>query len=116
MKNIIVKGLIKVIKEYDSGDGLYVGDEVLSESLDELNEQIVTLRFYISDQEKTIDELKQNLILSMVGAVNADYGDAYSEATGYLWTTDELQIGNHDILENISVHQGKYAYIEIDIH
>lgn len=116
MKQQIITGRIKDIKNYDHGDGLRIGTEILSETLEELNDKQVTVRFYISDEERSKSEMQENLILSIAGGVEAKYGDAYSEYTGYLWTDDELKIGNHDLIETLANYDGKYCYLEIDIH
>lgn len=116
MKKLIVKGQIEVVCNYNTGDGLYVGRRPLSEQLEDIQNKQVSVNFYITDIEKPIEELKENLILQLCGAIDADYGDAYSDLTGYLWTDDKLQIGNHDIIEMLSEHDGKFVYLDITIH
>lgn len=113
---IIRRGIIKEVYQYDSGDGIYVGDEVLSDSLSDITGKNVSVRIYISDKEKEVGELKSNMILALSGSLYADYGDRYSDYTGYLWTDDKLQIDNHDLLYDISQHLGKFLHLEIDIH
>jgi hypothetical protein len=115
-EEIIIQGFIKTVFEFDSGDGVYVGDSPLSDQLDYLDRKNVNVRFYISDEERTISELNENLILSMSGALTASYYDRYSDYTGYLWTEDNLKIGNHDLLADIASHKDKYATIIITIN
>jgi len=74
----------------------------------------VTVRYFISDTEKSIEELKENQLLSISGAVNADYSSKYSEYTGYLWTDEELKVGGHDLLNELYSNEGKYLYMEVD--
>lgn len=112
--SMIIKGYLKLREEYESGDGLYIDGEILSEQLEDIKGKNATVRFYISDTEKSFDELKENLIRTISGDVNAYYGDTYSEYTGYLWTNDQLNIGEHDLIEDLSNYDGKYCYLAID--
>ena len=71
-------------------------------------------RYYISDEELEKDELKEEFLKTIWGIGEADYGVAYSEITGYLWTDEEIKIGGHDLLTELKSHIGKYLYLEID--
>jgi hypothetical protein len=73
----------------------------------------LTVRYFITDAEKTIDELEENLIKQIVGAGEADYHARYSEITGYLWTDEELKVGGHDLLLELGAHIGQFCYLEI---
>lgn len=108
-----LSGFLKLAYNYDPGDGLYIGDIIISKELEVLHNKNVTVSFYISNTEQSKDGLKENNILSIAGVLTANYGDCYSEYTGYLWTTDELMIGNHDLIEDLSSHSGKYCHLSI---
>jgi hypothetical protein len=117
METLILTGRIKNTDWSTENDGLRVGTEILSEYFEEnLRRKYVTVRFYISDAEKSAAEMKENHILQMIGSVDADFGAHYSDLTGYLWTDDDLKIGNHDVIEFLREHDGKYLYMEIDVH
>ena len=116
MENLIVSGLIHEPNSYADDTALLVGDSPLSQQLEEIKNKFVTVRFFISDTEKTKQELLKDLILTISGSADVDYGNVYSECTGYLWTNDNLVIGGHDIIDMMCYHIGKYAYIEVDIH
>jgi hypothetical protein len=42
--------------------------------------------------------------------------DRYSETTGYLWTDEKLQVGGHDLIEELSGSAGKFLIFEADVH
>lgn len=74
----------------------------------------VTVRYFVSDTDKTPDELTENLIRVVSGDLHADYGDHYSEYTGYLWTDEEVKVGGHDLLEELKGSVGKFAHIAME--
>lgn len=72
------------------------------------------MRYWVSETEKTKEQLKENLFAAISGSVEADYGDAYSELTGYLWTDEKLKVGGHDLLDELQSYIGKFLYMEVD--
>ena len=119
MEKVIFKGFIR---ESDYGDNSYtsfIGDDDKPISLiflEEFYKKDVTARYFISETEKSIEELEENLILTSCGCLHADYSYRYSEITGYLWTDEEIMIGCHDLLSEINENIGKYIYLELTIH
>jgi hypothetical protein len=74
----------------------------------------VTVRYWISETEKTKDQLKENHLATLSGSIDADYSDKYSDYTGYLWTDETLKVGGHDLLRELYSHVGKFLYLEVD--
>ena len=118
MKKIIYKGFISERERGEHYDAVYIGDtdEPIAFELESINRKQVSVRYFISDTEKSKNELTENFICSLAGATNADYSDRYSDLTGYLWTDEELNIGGHDLMKEIKENIGKYIYMEIDVH
>lgn len=119
MEKVIFKGLITLDGYLDNSYATFIGcyDKPISLILyEEFYKEDVTARYFISDTEKSIDELEENLILTSCGCLRADYSDRYSEITGYLWTDEEIIIGCHDLLSEINENIGKYIYLELTIH
>lgn len=54
-----------------------------------------------------------------MGIADTKYYHAYSDLTGYLWTTEKLKVGGHDVLEEIkgelSAAGGSPRYIALRI-
>lgn len=73
-----------------------------------------TVKYYLSSEKKTIEELKENELKKIVGSIEAEYDDAYSEYTGYLWTDENLKIEGHNLLVELENNIGKYIYLEIE--
>lgn len=116
MKQHILQGYIQE-EQAGQGAALYIGDTIISEYFYyEIDEGQVSVSFYISDEEKTLDDFKENQILSLSGSVYARYGDSYSDYTGYLWTNDICEIGGHSLIEDLYEHEGKYCILIINHH
>lgn len=114
---IVVQGLIQQKEWRQNYFATWIGDTVLNDDFMSLiANKVVTVRYYISDVPKTKQELRENQLLKISGSVDADYRDRYTEVTGYLWTDEKLKVGGHDLLSEISDNEGKYIYLEINIH
>jgi hypothetical protein len=119
MQQLIYKGLIAESSRGENYDALFIGEmeePIAYEFEEEIQGKQVSVRYWISDTEKTKEELTENMIMTMAGAVDADYGDRYSDVTGYLCTDEELNIGGHDLLSELRSNIGKFVYMEIDVH
>lgn len=115
----VYKGLIVTDDYGENWDAIYIGDnrQPIAKIFErDFQGKNVSVRYYISDQKKNKEQLVENQIKQISGAVNADYSDRYSELTGYLWTDQEIRVGGHDLLEEICTNQSKYIYLEVDIH
>lgn len=118
-KQLIYKGIIKKQRKGENDDALFIADMEypLAEEFEiELQDKQVSVRYWISDTDKTIEQLQEGAFKTLIGSVDADYGDRYSENTGFLWTDEELNIGGHDLLAELSSSIGKFIYLELDIH
>lgn len=82
----------------------------------ELVDKVVTVRYWISDTQKTKEELKGDVVRKISGDIDAIYYTHYSEYTGYLWTDEECNIGGHNLLEELRSYVGKYIHLEIEVH
>ena len=119
MQQLIYKGLIVEGSKGENEEALFIG-EIKEPIAYELKEKIqgkeVSIRYWISNIEKTKEKLTTNMIKTMVGAIDADYEDRYSENTGYLWTDEDINVGGHDLLSELRSSIGKFNYMEIDVH
>lgn len=119
-KTIVVCGWLYEIKHCESANGVYVnsgdGGLLISEELAELSGHFVSIRYYISDAAISEDELIKDNILTLIGSLHAEHSTSYSEYTGYLWTDDIVDIGDHSLLTTLSNHLGKYLWLEAKIH
>ena len=119
MQQLIYKGLIAEQSKGENDYALFIGEmeePIASEFEEEMQGKQVSVRYWISNTEKTKEELTENMIMAISGSVDADYGDAYSDYTGYLWTDEELKVGGHDLLDELRSNVGKYVYMEVDVH
>jgi len=119
MEQLIYKGFIKEASKGENDNALFIGEMEypLAEEIEsELQGKEVSVRYWISNTEKTKEQMQEGALKTLIGAVDADYGDRYSDITGYLWTDEELKIGGHDLLAELSSSKGKFVYMEIDVH
>lgn len=121
MTTIALAGWLYTRDYGDDCDVLCLGrprgfDDPLSMQLYEIAGQTVSLRYWIADREITRDDAVTAVLHALDGVGEADYSPNYSETTGYLWTDEELQVGGHDLLAELTTHVGKYIVMEIDIH
>jgi hypothetical protein len=117
----VFEGYLKYTDNGEGDDILYFltfGETVpLAELLqEEIGNKLVTVRYYISDRVVSIEEAQQKFINQLFGVLDANYNVVYSEITGYLWTDQEINVGGHDLLEELATYHGKYLILEVEIH
>lgn len=72
----------------------------------------LSVRYVISDEEIKGD-INEAVLKIIFGVGDADYHARYSEETGYLWTDEKLNVGGHDLLNQLIGSIGKYLVMEI---
>ena len=117
MRQKVFKGLVREGYFGENYSTVFVGDseQPFSKDFDEcFSGKQVSVRYWVSGSEKEAMELKRNQLLKIVGSVQADYSDFYSDLTGYLWTDEHAKVGGHDLLGELGGSIGKYLYMEVD--
>lgn len=116
MKKETFAGKIWSGTQGENDNALFIGysSTPFADTFQQFNSKQVTVRYWVSDKEKTKSELLKDTILRISGSVDADYGDAYSELTGYLWTDEKLNVGGHDLLSELRSSIDKFLYMEVD--
>lgn len=120
---IIYRGLLIKVSNGEEDDLLglvgdtYQASEPLAETIkDDIVQHgdYLSVRYYTSDKQMTLDELNEALFRTLYGEGEARYGMHYSEITGYLWTDEEINVGGHDLLEELKSYLGKWLHLEIE--
>lgn len=75
-----------------------------------------TVRYWTSAEETNIEAMQEATAKQAIGKLDALYQHRYSECTGYLWTDEELNIGGHDLIEELKGDIGKYLILEMEVH
>lgn len=118
MKTKVYKGKIRIGVYGANDEALFVGEntEPFTEvwNYDFTKRQQVSVKYWISETEKTREQLQENQLLSISGAAEADYGDRGSDITGYLWTDQDLKVGGHDLYQELVDEVGKFLFMEIN--
>lgn len=115
-----------VIEQRDHGEAMDIlflaGDdpdcddplaERVADDIESLGSRL-TVRYWIASEPLSDDAMRAESLRELLGAGDAQYGAHYSEYTGYLWTDEELTVGGHDLLEELSDHAGRYCLLEIE--
>lgn len=110
------QGLLSIGDHGESDDVLFLSghDEPLAEELEWMDGQVVTVRYWVTNEECTRDQAVESFVLTCMGAAKAEFQACYSEYTGYLWTDEFLNVGGHDLLAELKSHAGKWLILEIE--
>lgn len=117
MAQEVIRGKIWSGKCGENDSALFVGycSTPFAEVFDDkFNYKKVTVRYWITEKEMEKQELIEENLKRISGAVSAKYYDRYSELTGYLWTEEGAKVGGHDLLQELTSNNGKFLYMEID--
>jgi hypothetical protein len=76
----------------------------------------LTVRYYITNKELSEDELNDEWIKTLEGFGDVCYDMRYSDCTGYLWTDNKLNVGGHDLMEELESYIGRFLWLEIEYH
>lgn len=114
---MLFTGWLKVGDYGDSMDVLLLDDEPLAEQLeDNIACKEVTVRYWVTDKECTKDQAVESFIRMLSGDLEAEFSARYSDITGYLWTDEEINVGGHDLLSELTSHDGGYLILEVELH
>jgi hypothetical protein len=67
-------------------------------------------------QKADLDEIKEVNVRALFGAIDTNFAVHYSDMTGYLWTDEDLMVGGHDLLAELTSHTGKYLVLEVGLY
>jgi hypothetical protein len=109
-------GFLKIDTNGYEDDILFLNHDPITEVLEYLCYSKVTIRYYISDVEVSLDEANKLHLNSLFGKADVDYKIVCSEITGYLWTDEKLNIGGHNLLNELKTFAGKYLILLVEVH
>lgn len=99
--------------EKDSFLSLSTSDYTLTQDLEWITGRQVTLRYWVTNRKCSIKEAITQHTKLCLGYATAKFEVNYSELTGYLYTDECLNIGGHDLLQELENNVGKYIIIEV---
>jgi len=114
-----------VLAEHDHGEGMdilfldgeddYAGEPLAERISDGIYRcgSYLSVRYWTADKPQSDDAMIEGALRELLGAGDATFRHAYSEITGYLWTDEEINVGGHDLLEELRSHLGRYCLLEI---
>jgi hypothetical protein len=84
----------------------------------DLYESEVSVGYYISDEKKTEQEIKEGWLKKLFGSIDADFTSEsynYSSYTYGTYNDSYLSIGGHDLLTELKSYKEKYCVIKISV-
>lgn len=115
---IIYEGFLKLGSNGEEDEILFLeghSDPIAEELSDRISNKFITVRYYICNKETTLEQAEEYFVRQLYGEFIANYDMCYSEITGYLWTNEDLQVGGHDLLEELKSYVEKYLIMIIEI-
>lgn len=110
-----------ILAEHDHGEGMDIlfldpGEDPLAEMImDDIDRHghYLTVRYWTADAARSDDDMIEGALWELLGRGDADFHHVYSEITGYLWTEETIEVGGHDLLEELRSQKGRYCLLEI---
>lgn len=111
-------GLLSLHSWGEADDVLYLSSltEPLAEELKWMNGKNVTVRYWITDRPCTLEDASAAFMMLAMGYADVDIISNYSEISGYLWTDENLNIGDHNLLAELKSSVGKWLILEVQEH
>jgi len=108
------EGIIK--EDWESWGELCIGDKYLTSESSFLDGNFVKLKYYISETPINKENAEEKFLKSYYsGLVYTDTDYCYgSEWTGVYAKNDHLDLGEHNIINELSDYIGKYCYLVIE--
>ena len=78
--------------------------------------RFLSVRLWTAAVELDADRMREEFLREALGYGTAEYEMQYSEDTGYLYTTEELDFGGHNLLAYLKSQIGRFAQLEITYH
>jgi len=72
-----------------------------------------SVRYWTADAPMGDDEIAEAALRLLFGEADAQYTAHYSDVTGHLWTDEDINVGGHDLLEELKSQAGRYCLLEI---
>lgn len=115
---IKLSGFIKECQHDENYRALMLSsDEIpLASRLWDIANKQVSVRYYLSDKETSFEDAQTRFVEKLLGKIEVEYRDNYSEYTGYLWTDENLKVGGHDLMAELRNNVGKFLNLEIEVH
>jgi hypothetical protein len=116
------RGVLAVRDHGEAMDILFLDDaagnyddplaEAISDDLERCG-RYASVRYWTAEVPLPDDALIESAVRAVLGEADARYKSAYSEVTGYLWTDEDINVGGHDLLEELKAQAGRYLLLEI---
>lgn len=76
----------------------------------------LSVSYYLAPEEMPVEQMQEEWLKKVFGAGDVEYDMVYSDYTGYLWTDEKINVGGHDLLEELESAKGKFLHMEITYH
>lgn len=114
----IYSGYLYMDEDINENETLFISSEKkpISEVLSQFTKKMITVRYYITNKELNYAEVTEAHLYSICGDIESKYEPLYSEITGYLYTDERLNVGGHNLLDELKSFCGKYLTLVIEVY
>lgn len=117
------RGVIALHDHGDAMDILFLDDpanpgyadplaEIVTDDIDS-HGHYLSVRYWTAEATRSDEDMIEGAIREILGAGEAEFKHAYSDITGYLWTDEDIKVGGHDLLAELTDQEGRYCLLEI---
>lgn len=92
-----------------------IDGEPLAQLTEEFNGQLLTIRYWITDEPIEMNRAIEATIEQCMGFGEIDFAIHHSDVTGYLWTDEDFEVGGHDMIAEMESFIGKHVLMEIEV-
>jgi len=116
MREITYTGRLRINE--GEPEGIFLGDEALAQTIiDEMAESgnYLWVRYYIADHFLDRETAEVEWLNSVEGVGDLTWEVHYGDSTGYLWTDEEINVGGHDLIQELTrfAQLGRYILLII---
>jgi hypothetical protein len=95
---------------------LFLSDlrQPLAKALEWIDSRRIKARYWISKEEKSIEEAEESAAKALLGYGKAELSSYYYETSSFWSTTQEIDVGGHDLLRELQSFAGKWVILEVE--
>lgn len=76
---------------------------------------VSSFSYWISTKKASKQEIHEIFTKKLLGCTICEYDVRYSDPTGYLWTTNDLKVGGHDLAKELETYIGRFLIMEVEV-
>lgn len=96
---------------------LHIDGVPIVDLIEDIVDNVVTVRYWISNKElRTVEAADEQTLEQVYGVLDAEIHHRHSDLTGYLWTDEHFKVGGHDLIPILEAEENYYLLMEVTVH